>query len=79
MTSLLQMRLESCMYCTMTLEPHQNLQCSVVTFALQTVFSKCEEELSQRLERIFELLEIPVSKKTTSPFDSQQVFNIIGQ
>ncbi|XP_043400428.1 uncharacterized protein LOC119566222 isoform X1 [Chelonia mydas] len=40
---------------------------------IKTVFSKCEEELSQRLERIFELLEIPVSKKTTSFFDSQQL------
>ncbi|CAM5084250.1 unnamed protein product [Eretmochelys imbricata] len=40
---------------------------------IKTVFSKCEEELSQRLEQIFELLEIPVSKKTTSFFDSQQL------
>ncbi|CAM4463240.1 unnamed protein product [Lepidochelys olivacea] len=40
---------------------------------IKTVFSKCEEELSQRLERIFELLEIPVSKKTTSFFDSRQL------
>nr|XP_032659048.1 uncharacterized protein LOC116838140 isoform X1 [Chelonoidis abingdonii] len=40
---------------------------------IKAVFSICEEELSQRLERIFELLEIPVLKKTTSLFDSQQL------
>ncbi|XP_039347973.1 uncharacterized protein LOC120373509 isoform X3 [Mauremys reevesii] len=40
---------------------------------IKAVFSICEEDLSQRLEQIFELLEIPVSKKTTSLFDSQQV------
>ncbi|XP_043400446.1 uncharacterized protein LOC114020423 isoform X1 [Chelonia mydas] len=40
---------------------------------IKTVFSKCEEELSQKQEKIFEPLEIPVSKKTTSPFDSQQL------
>ncbi|KAG6925821.1 hypothetical protein G0U57_013285, partial [Chelydra serpentina] len=40
---------------------------------IKAVFSKCEEELSQKLERIFELLEIPVSKKTKSFFDSQQL------
>ncbi|XP_044864747.1 titin homolog isoform X1 [Mauremys mutica] len=40
---------------------------------IKAVFSICEEDLSQRLEQIFELLEIPVSKKTTSLFDSQQL------
>ncbi|XP_065418746.1 uncharacterized protein LOC103306474 isoform X2 [Chrysemys picta bellii] len=39
---------------------------------IKAVFSICEEELSQRLEQIFEPLEIPVSKETTSLFDSQQ-------
>nr|XP_023965612.1 uncharacterized protein LOC112060284 isoform X2 [Chrysemys picta bellii] len=39
---------------------------------IKAVFSICEEELSQRLERIFELLEIPVSKKSTSLFDNKQ-------
>ncbi|KAM9172651.1 uncharacterized protein ACDP82_019158 isoform 29-T31 [Pangshura tecta] len=40
---------------------------------IKAVFSICEKDLSQRLEQIFELLEIPVSKKTTSLFDSQQL------
>ncbi|XP_065418742.1 uncharacterized protein LOC103306474 isoform X1 [Chrysemys picta bellii] len=40
---------------------------------IKAVFSICEEELSQRLEQIFEPLEIPVSKETTSLFDSQQL------
>ncbi|KAM7182476.1 uncharacterized protein RBU57_000846 [Macrochelys suwanniensis] len=40
---------------------------------IKAVFSKCEEELSQKLDQIFELLEIPVSKETTSFFDSQQL------
>ncbi|TFK07282.1 G protein-activated inward rectifier potassium channel 4 [Platysternon megacephalum] len=40
---------------------------------IKTVFSICEEELSQRMDRIFELLEIPVSKETTSLCDSQQL------
>ncbi|XP_073183384.1 uncharacterized protein [Lepidochelys kempii] len=40
---------------------------------IKAVFSKCEEELPQRTDQIFELLEIPVSKKTTSFFDSQQL------
>ncbi|XP_030403726.1 uncharacterized protein LOC115643864 isoform X2 [Gopherus evgoodei] len=40
---------------------------------IKAVFSICEEDLSQRLEQIFEHLEIPVSKKTTSLFDSQQL------
>ncbi|CAM4463612.1 unnamed protein product [Lepidochelys olivacea] len=42
---------------------------------IKAVFSKCEEELPQRTDQIFELLEIPVSKKTTSFFDSQQIKN----
>nr|XP_014431324.1 uncharacterized protein LOC102463012 isoform X2 [Pelodiscus sinensis]XP_014431325.1 uncharacterized protein LOC102463012 isoform X2 [Pelodiscus sinensis] len=40
---------------------------------IKAVFAKCEEELSQRMNRIFELLEIPVSKETTSLFASQQL------
>ncbi|XP_074840029.1 uncharacterized protein LOC142007317 [Carettochelys insculpta] len=40
---------------------------------IKAVFATCEEELSQRMDRIFEALEIPVSKETKSIFATQQL------
>ncbi|XP_067415152.1 uncharacterized protein [Emydura macquarii macquarii] len=40
---------------------------------IKAVFNKCEEDLSQKMRPIFELLQIPISNETTSLFDSEQL------
>ncbi|XP_067415742.1 uncharacterized protein [Emydura macquarii macquarii] len=40
---------------------------------IKAVFNKCEEDLSQKMRPVFELLEIPISNETTSLFDGEQL------
>ncbi|XP_074840027.1 uncharacterized protein LOC142007314 [Carettochelys insculpta] len=40
---------------------------------IQNVFGRCEDELSQRMDRIVEALQVPVWKETKSPFVSKEL------